>query len=175
MGKNKKIIIGVIILLFIIVIGIVVAYKLIENSVTNRENYKANIENISSTPVDTVNLEESLIYEETVSPNENYVNYNEEKVFYTIRVYKKENNIIVKSSSNTSFAKELQYEINSDKDITKDNIKIEWTTLMGDTNFTKENQIGIAVVTLSYDDEIFSQRKISFVSNAIDVIVDTIK
>lgn len=36
MDKNKKIIIGVIILLFIIVIGIVVAYKLIENSVTNR-------------------------------------------------------------------------------------------------------------------------------------------
>ena len=47
MDKNKKIIIGVIILLFIIVIGIVVAYKLIENSVTNRENYKVNIENIS--------------------------------------------------------------------------------------------------------------------------------
>lgn len=172
MNKNKKIIIGVIILLFII--GIVVTYKLIENSVTNRENYKVNIENISSTPVDTVNLEGSLIYEETVSPNENYVSYDEEKVFYTIRVYKKENNIIVKSSSNTPFAKELQYEINSDKDITKDNIKIEWTTLMGDTNFTKENQIGIAIVTLSYD-EIFSQRKISFVSNAIDVIVDTIK
>ena len=86
MNKNKKIIIGVIILLFII--GIVVTYKLIENSVTNRENYKVNIENISSTPVDTVNLEES---------------------------------------------------------------------------------------TISYDDEIFSQRKISFVSNAIDVIVDTIK
>lgn len=173
MNKNKKIIIGVIILLFII--GIVVTYKLIENSVTNRENYKVNIENISSTPVDTVNLEESLIYEETVSPNENYVSYDEEKVFYTIRVYKKENNIIVKSSSNTPFAKELQYEIKSDKDITKDNVKIEWTTLMGDSNFTKENQIGIAVVTLFYDDEIFSQRKISFVSNAIDVIVDTIK
>lgn len=171
--KNKKIIIGVIILLFII--GIVVTYKLIENSVTNRENYKVNIKNISSTPVDTVNLEESLIYEETVSPNENYVSYDEEKVFYTIRVYKKKNNIIVKSSSNTLLAKELQYEIKSDKDITKDNIKIEWTTLMGDSNFTKENQIGIAVVTLSYDDEIFSQRKISFVSNAIDVIVDTIK
>lgn len=40
---------------------------------------------------------------------------------------------------------------------------------------TKYKPIGIAVVTLSYNDEIFSQRKISFVSNAIDVIVDTIK
>lgn len=172
---NKKTIIGVIVTLLIIVIGIVVVYKLIERDVTNREDFKFNVENISSNPVDTVNLEESLIYEETISPNGNYVNSDEEKVFYTIRVYKKDNNIIVKSSANTSFAKELQYEINSNKDITKDNVKVEWTTLMGDTNFTKGNQIGIAVVTLYYNDEIFSQRKISFVSNAIDIIVDEIK
>jgi hypothetical protein len=59
MSKNKKIIVGVIILLLIIVIGIVVAYKLIENSVTNREDFKFNVENISSNPVDTVNQEQN--------------------------------------------------------------------------------------------------------------------
>lgn len=53
MSRNKKIIVGVIIVLLIIVIGIIVAYKLIENSVTNRENFKFNVENISSNPVDT--------------------------------------------------------------------------------------------------------------------------
>ncbi|HBC84471.1 MAG TPA: hypothetical protein DCZ30_03300 [Clostridiales bacterium] len=58
MSKNKKIIIGVIIVLLIIVIGVFVAYKLIENSVTNRENFKFNVGNISSEPVDTVNHEE---------------------------------------------------------------------------------------------------------------------
>ena len=47
-------------------------------------------------------------------------------------------------------------------------------TLMGDTNFTKENQIAIAIVTLSHNGEIFSQRKISFVSNAIDIVVDIV-
>ena len=45
---------------------------------------------------------------------------------------------------------------------------------MGDTNYTKEDQIAVAVVTLSHNGEIFSQRKISFVSNAIDIIVDAI-
>ena len=55
MKKNKKIILGILIVLLIIVIGIVVAYKLIENSITNRENFKFNVENISSTPVNTVN------------------------------------------------------------------------------------------------------------------------
>ena len=118
--------------------------------------------------------EDNLIYEETVSPNEYYVSSDEEKVFYTIKIYKKNNTIIVKSSSNTSFTKELQYEINYEQEITKDDIKIEWTTLMGDSNYTKENQIAVAIVTLSHNGEIFSQRKISFVSNAIDIIVDAV-
>ncbi len=53
MKKNKKIIIGILITILIIVIGIVVTYKLIENSVTNRENFNTNVENISSEPVNT--------------------------------------------------------------------------------------------------------------------------
>lgn len=53
MDKSKKIIIGVVIALLVIVIGIVVAYKIIEKSVTDREDFKFNVENISSNPVDT--------------------------------------------------------------------------------------------------------------------------
>lgn len=59
MKKNKKIILGILIILLIIIIGIVAAYKLIENGVTNRENFKFNVENISSTPVNTVNNEKN--------------------------------------------------------------------------------------------------------------------
>ena len=53
MKKNKKIIIGILIAL-IIVIGIVVAYKIIENSVTNRADFNFTVENISSNPVNTI-------------------------------------------------------------------------------------------------------------------------
>ena len=120
------------------------------------------------------NVEENLIYEETVSTNEKYISSEDEKVYYTIRIYQKENTIVVKSSSNTSFTKELKYEIENNQEINKDDIKIEWTTLMGDTNYTKENQIAVANVTLSHNGEIFSKRKINFVSNAIEIIVDTI-
>lgn len=129
--------------------------------------YRKNMNNINI-------KEDNLIHEETVSPNENYVSSDEEKVFYTIKVYKNDNTIVVKSSSNTPFTKELQYEIKYDQELTKNDVKIEWTTLMGDTNYTEENQIAVAVVTLSHNGEIFSQRKISFVSNAIDIIVDAI-
>lgn len=57
MSKNKKIIIGVIIVLLIIFIGVFVEYKVIEKSVTDREDFKFNVENISSNPVDTENIE----------------------------------------------------------------------------------------------------------------------
>ena len=42
-----------------IVIGVIIAYIVIERSVTNRENFKLNVENISTTPVETVNNEKN--------------------------------------------------------------------------------------------------------------------
>lgn len=60
MNKNKKVIIGILIVL-IIVIGVVVAYKVIEKSVTNRADFNFTVENISSNPVDTVNHEQNDI------------------------------------------------------------------------------------------------------------------
>lgn len=58
MEKNKKIIIGFLIVI-IIVIGVVVAYKVIEKSVTNRADFNFTVENISSNPVDTINHEQN--------------------------------------------------------------------------------------------------------------------
>ena len=117
---------------------------------------------------------ENLIMKETVSPNEDYVDSEKDKVFYTIKIYQNDNHIIVRSSSNSAFTKKMEYKIKYDKKITKEDIQIEWTTLMGDTNYTKENEIAVAVVTLSYQGEVFSQRKISFVGKAIDTVVDAI-
>ena len=84
MSKNKKVVIGILIAVLIIVIGIVVAYKLIENSVTNRENFKFNVENISSNPVATENLDENKysFFGKVIESGTNYIivepNENEE-------------------------------------------------------------------------------------------------
>ena len=105
MNRNKKIIIGILIIL-IIVIGIVFAYKVIENSVTNRADFNFTVENISSSPVETVdnqkdgkkyykeidniklelNIPNSWNYEETIQ--------NEENDFYkyALKLYKNNEN-----------------------------------------------------------------------------------
>ena len=56
MNKNKKILIGILLVL-IIVICIVVAYKIIEKSVTDRADFNFTVENISSSPVATESYE----------------------------------------------------------------------------------------------------------------------
>ena len=77
MNKNK--IAGI---LIAVVIGIIVAYKVIEKSITNRENFNLKVENISSNPVETTNQEQNeksffgkVIESKTsyiiVEPNEN--------------------------------------------------------------------------------------------------------
>lgn len=105
MNRNKKIIIDILIIL-IIVIGIIFAYKVIENSVTNRADFNFTVENISSSPVETVdnqkdgkkyykeidniklelNIPNSWNYEETIQ--------NEENDFYkyALKLYKNNEN-----------------------------------------------------------------------------------
>lgn len=56
MEKNKKMIIGVLIVVFII-IGVIVTYRVIEKSVTNRADFNFTVGNISSAPVNTINYE----------------------------------------------------------------------------------------------------------------------
>lgn len=51
MNKNKKIIIGI---LIVLILCIVIAYKIIENSVTNRADFNFTVENINSSPVNTI-------------------------------------------------------------------------------------------------------------------------
>lgn len=155
--KNISIILIVGLLIVGFVCGIVTGL-----SRKNRESVNNNI------------IKENLIYENTISPNENFVEKAEDKVFYTIKIYQNGNDIRVVSSSNSSFTKEISYEIESNNEITKNDVNVEWQTIMGDTNFTEENQIAVAVISISSNGEIISQRKVNFISKAVDIIVDTI-
>ena len=99
----------------------------------------------------------------------------EDIVNYTVEVYQdKDNVILVNSKSNSEFFKPLQYELKLDTNITKEDVDIEWTTLMGNPTSTKEDQIGIAYVSISENGELISKRKISFVNRAIEIIEDTL-
>jgi hypothetical protein len=116
-----------------------------------------------------------LIYEETLSPNKEYVTSEEDVVNYYIKIYQDKNfKIIVDASSNSPLSKEQQYTLNYDKQIGKEDIAVSWTTLMGNSEAKENDQFAVAKVSISNNGVVFSERKINFAKNAIDIVVDTI-
>ena len=127
---------------------------------------KENKETNNSAAAETADL----LYQATVSPNEQYAESDEDVVYYTVEVYQnEENDIIVSADSNSEFFDRMQYVILCDKKILEADIQVEWMTLMGNP---KPAKLAVAQVTISENGEIISQRKINFARKAIEVIAD---
>lgn len=116
-----------------------------------------------------------IITVEAKSPNEEYVQNTADIVMYAVSVHQKDDTtILVKASSNSRFFKKMQYEVKTEKQITKEDIQIEWTTLMGKPESSEEDQIAVAVVTISKDGEEIDKHKINFMGNAFEIITEVI-
>ena len=114
--------------------------------------------------------------EETISPNEAFVEDEADVVEYTVEVYQGEDNgILVRATSNSAFFAPLQYEVEHDQKISESDVSVEWTTLMGDPIPSEDDQLAIAVVSIADEGDTFCQLKISLVNKAIEMIVDATK
>ena len=119
--------------------------------------------------------QKNLIYEETISPNEKYVSSQEDIVYYTIQFFQDSDyTITVNSESNFALFKPAQYSIEYDQPVSKENIEIQWTTLMGSTEASEDDELTTAHISLSSNDEIFSERSINFINGALETIIDAI-
>lgn len=107
----------------------------------------------------------NLICEETISPNEDDAASEADLVFYTVKVYQgQENQIVVCSESNSAFFEPLQQEMAYDREITEDDIDIQWTTIMGNPEPTEGDQLAVAHVSVLEDGTSIGEWKISFVN-----------
>lgn len=99
----------------------------------------------------------------------------EDRVYYTVEVYQDtDHTILVQADSNFKLFEKTQYTIAYDQAITKSDVSIKWTTLMGSTEASQDDELAIADISLSHDGTVFSEKKINFVTKAIDIVVDTI-
>lgn len=115
----------------------------------------------------------NLVYKETISPNKEYAKSEEDIVTFTIEIYQdKHYKISVSALSNSEFFDPMQYELMYDKEISESDIDIKWTTLNGSPNPTEDNQLSTSIISISEDGEVFSERKITFGSQAIEIITD---
>lgn len=117
-----------------------------------------------------------LIYEETISPNREYVENEEDIVDYTIEIYQdNKNNILVYSTSNSEFFDPLQCEMEWDEKMNESDIFIEWTTLMGSQTSNQDDQFALANVSLLKDGQVVQEVKINFVDQGIEIIKEIIR
>lgn len=116
-----------------------------------------------------------LIYEEIQSPNQEYTVSSEDLIQDVIRVYQDSDyKILVEADSNFAFFEKTQYTADAAAPISADDINIQWTTLSGNPEPSENDQLSIAHITISQNGEILSERKINFVSQAVEIIVDSI-
>lgn len=117
-----------------------------------------------------------LIDSQTVYPNPQDTADKEDRVYYTVEVYQdKDNTILVQADSNFKLFEKTQYTVDFDQVLTKADVSIRWTTLMGSTEATQDDELAIADISLSHGGTVFSEKKINFVTKAIDIVVDGIK
>lgn len=129
---------------------------------------------VASALVSTDNMQ--LIDSQTVYPNPQDTADKEDRVYYTVEVYQdKDNTILVQADSNFKLFEKTQYTVDFDQVLTKADVSIRWTTLMGSTEATQDDELAIADISLSHDGTVFSEKKINFVTKAIDIVVDGIE
>ena len=117
----------------------------------------------------------SLVYEETVSPNKDYVSQESDIIYYTIQVYQNNNKeIIVTSSSNSRFYSKNQYKIDCDESITQDNIGIKWLTLGGSEQYSQNDEIALADVSITVSGKLLDERVTSFIGKAAESVADAV-
>ena len=46
---------------------------------------------------------------------------------------------------------------------------------MGDVNATEDNQLAVAVISISLNNKVISERKIDFVNGGMEIVIDSIK
>ncbi len=120
-------------------------------------------------------IQGNLVYESMISPNEEYIKDDKDKVILEVKVYQdQDNKVIVTATDNTEFFEEKSYSITYNKRISKSDIKIEWTTLMGNDKSSKENQKVVATIKIFDEDKLISERKINFAKNAMDIVTENV-
>ena len=114
----------------------------------------------------------TVIFEETVSPNEQYVSSEADVVYYTVRVTQDApGTATVSAESNSGFFEPVSYEITCDGELSADDVSVEWTTIMGGTEPSEDDQIAVAVVSVRTGDGV-DERKISFVTRALEMVAE---
>ena len=121
------------------------------------------------------NTGKKVIFESTISPNEEYVASEDEVVTQTNKVSQNEDGeIFIEASSNSAFFEKMSYSVEYYKEIDEKDVEVKWLTLMGSDNPSKEDQLCVADIIIKDGADVVSERKVNFAKKAIETIVEDV-
>lgn len=116
-----------------------------------------------------------VVFEETISPNEDYVPSEDDVVYYTVRVTQDGSDVAtVAAESNSAFFDPVGYEVECEGDLEPGDVSVKWTTVMGGTEPSEDDQLAVAEVSVQTSESDTDVRRINFLKGAFEIISETV-
>ena len=98
-----------------------------------------------------------------------------EEGFNSIKVYRKENQIVVNAESESAFFEGTQFSVGTSGEITPENVEIIWMTIGGGTEQVEDNDRIIAEIKITDNGELICDTKINFAKKAFEAVEDVLE
>lgn len=91
-----------------------------------------------------------------------------------IQVYQLDHIVVVNAKSESEFFDGAQFAVEAENELSTEDVTITWTTLMGGTEKTEENDRIIAEIIIQDNGTTLLDKKINFMKKPIDAITDVL-
>ena len=95
--------------------------------------------------------------------------------YNSVEIYQQENQLVVNAESEAAFFDGVQFIVETEGEITSENVEIIWMTIGGKKEQTEDNDRIIAEKKICDNDELIFDTKINFAKKAFDAVEDVLE
>lgn len=95
--------------------------------------------------------------------------------YNSVEIYQQENQLVVNAESEAAFFDGVQLTVETEEEITSENVEIIWMTIGGNTEQTEDNDRIIAEIKIYDKDELIFDTKINFAKKAFDAVENVLE
>ena len=95
--------------------------------------------------------------------------------YHSVEIYKLENMLVINAESKAAFFDGAQFTVETQGDISPEDVEIIWMTIGGGTEETEDNNFIIAEIKIHENGELIFETRINFAKKAFDAIGEGLK
>ncbi len=92
-----------------------------------------------------------------------------------VTIYKKENSLVIYAESDAYFFDGAQFIVETQGKVEPEDIEVIWTTLGGGTERTEDNDLIIAEIKISEDNNLIFDTKVNFAQKGFEVLEEVLE